>query len=289
MTPAAEHSISSKVRVAVIGNATPSVFRPVTELLGNRTGTVDPSEFPTLTSFLSHIQHSTADVDIVVVLQSWSDEFSAFEVDALIGRTLSSRVLCCYGPWCESDGRNHHIWPEAVRVPARLARAALVAEIDACRRRDPALPVTAARDEVFFHRSRFPDSPASAAAGATLNAVVISHDRVLAETQRQLLNEFGLRASVQMPSAEADTAGIATSLTGPIHLVVHDLDPWSDTMLAPLQSALTRYPAAIHLGIASMPETVILPDVVDRNLGSILPKLDPVNGLLFQVRQMLNS
>src|SRR5258708_1025798 len=49
--------------------------------------------------------------ELIVVFQSWSDQYSASEVDELLAFAPLARVVVCYGAWCESDGRNRQIWP----------------------------------------------------------------------------------------------------------------------------------------------------------------------------------
>ncbi len=251
--------------------------------------TVALTELPSLSDALYDPDDRLLTAGLVIVVQSWPDEFVAADVESLIGRTLNSRLLCCYGPWCESDGRTRSIWPDAVRVPARLARSVISAELDACRRRSPPLPVTAARDEVFSHRNHWPDGESFASVGRRrmadqpLSAVLISHDHVFAETASLVLQDVGMTTAVLRPD-EAPT-----HFAGSPDLVVHDLDPWTDVLAASLKGALKNFPAALHVGVAAMPETVAMPDVVSRNLGTLLPRLDLVNGLLYHVRELLSA
>ena len=56
--------------------------------------------------------------DMVIALQAWPDQFSADDVEKLISLCPLARILCCFGPWCDSDGRTRSIWPLGVRVPA---------------------------------------------------------------------------------------------------------------------------------------------------------------------------
>lgn len=88
--------------------------------------------------------------DLVIVCQSWPDEFSADEVSAALGRWPLALWICCYGAWCESDGRTRTIWPISVRVPVREAASRLnhVWKILTEQRGEP-LPLTASRDEAF--------------------------------------------------------------------------------------------------------------------------------------------
>jgi hypothetical protein len=88
--------------------------------------------------------------DLVVVCQSWPDEFSVAEVSAVLGRWPLALWVVCYGTWCNSDGRTRTIWPIGVRVPVTEAASRLnhVWQILTEQRGEP-LPITASRDEAF--------------------------------------------------------------------------------------------------------------------------------------------
>jgi hypothetical protein len=92
--------------------------------------------------------------DLIVVCQSWSDEYTAREVTALLSAAPLARLLCVYGRWCDSDGRTRNIWPLAVRVPAVEFEARLQREINVLEGRDAPLPLTATRTEIFAVQSR---------------------------------------------------------------------------------------------------------------------------------------
>lgn len=137
--------------------------------------------------------------DLVLVCQSWSDQFSAVDANALVAWFPLARLVCCHGPWCESDGRTRTQWPLAVRVRASLAPARLDLEID--------LPLTATRADVF---------------GATRGAVKLpdlsgifvaidSQDRPLAACWRSWVEVAG-GSVVSQPSKET--------------VVLFDADPW---------------------------------------------------------------
>lgn len=100
---------------------------------------------------VSQLSDATAELpDLVVVCQSWPDEFPASEVSAALGRWPLAQWVCCYGAWCDSDGRSRLTWPLSVRVPAHEAARRLghVWQI-VCKQRGEPLPITASRDEAF--------------------------------------------------------------------------------------------------------------------------------------------
>ena len=88
--------------------------------------------------------------DLVVVCQSWPDEFPASEVSAALGRWPLTLWVCCYGAWCDSDGRTRSIWPISVRASVAEAESRLnhVWRIIVQHDGEP-LPLTASRDEAF--------------------------------------------------------------------------------------------------------------------------------------------
>jgi hypothetical protein len=97
---------------------------------------------------------STADLtaDLIVVAQSWSDQYTPADVAALLSAAPLARVLCVYGRWCDSDGRTRDVWPLAVRVPVAEFETRLRRELEVLERTLPPLPLTASRTEIFAAR-----------------------------------------------------------------------------------------------------------------------------------------
>lgn len=87
--------------------------------------------------------------ELIVVCQSWPDEYTPSDVRRLLASFPLARLVCCYGSWCASDGRGRDIWPAAVRVPAAEAQGRLRRERDVLVGKRPPLPVTAGRDEIY--------------------------------------------------------------------------------------------------------------------------------------------
>jgi hypothetical protein len=88
--------------------------------------------------------------DLVIACQHWPDEYTERDVLRLIGLFPLARIACCYGPWCQADGRRRDIWPLAVRVPVELAAERIDRELEVLAGRRRPLPLTASRDEVFL-------------------------------------------------------------------------------------------------------------------------------------------
>jgi hypothetical protein len=90
--------------------------------------------------------------DLIVVCQTWSDEYTAGEVTVLVSAAPLARILCVYGRWCDSDGRTRDIWPLAVRVPVAEFETRLWCELEVLDGMRPPLPLTASRTEIFAAR-----------------------------------------------------------------------------------------------------------------------------------------
>ena len=88
--------------------------------------------------------------DLVIVCQHWPDEYSERDVRWLLSSYSLARLVCVYGPWCESDGRTRDIWPFSVRVPVRCSADRIGRELEVIAGASPPLPLTASRDEVFL-------------------------------------------------------------------------------------------------------------------------------------------
>lgn len=88
--------------------------------------------------------------DVVLICQHWPDEFTQHDVRRLLTAFPLARLACCYGPWCESDGRTRDIWPLSVRVPVRCAAGRIARELEVLAGLRASLPLTASRDEIFL-------------------------------------------------------------------------------------------------------------------------------------------
>ncbi len=90
-----------------------------------------------------------ADADFVIIFQNYSDQFGQQTVNRLIEMTLGTRVCCCYGPLCASDGRAFETWPVAMRVPVNEFRSYFEQERQRFIAGEAPLPPTASADELF--------------------------------------------------------------------------------------------------------------------------------------------
>jgi len=88
--------------------------------------------------------------DLVIACQHWPDEYTANEVRQLLRGFPLARLICCYGPWCASDGRTRDVWPLSIRVSAACAPRRIDLELDVIAGTRRPLPLTASRDEIFL-------------------------------------------------------------------------------------------------------------------------------------------
>ncbi|MEQ9410572.1 MAG: hypothetical protein RIK87_22745 [Fuerstiella sp.] len=274
-------------RTVLIGSTRRREFEPFLRWL--RTQVTVVAEFASIESAVQTAE-TLAGADLILVLQAWSDQFRPDSVNQLIGLTLQRRLICCYGPFCESDGRNRDVWPDAVRVPQRLAAALIERELTDADAGRPAIPPTAGRDEVFAHRLGQPIHWAPLTSEQTVNAAVISPDRTLRRTVAQALKSFGL-GSVDLPLiAAGDTGHVRQKETsrGPVHVVIHDLDPFSQLVANSLDACRRMFPSATVLGLAAMADAGLAIETADLQLDGMIPKLDMEYGLRWQLKQLLN-
>ena len=143
-----EERKSQLTHVAIIGRSHASEFRTLVRQIQNSHDLVVVGQFDTIQEAVAAGLAERIPADVVVVLQAFSDEYSAADAGQLIGRMLFGRVLCCYGPWCISDGRTHDIWPVVVRVSVGSAWSVLEQEVRNIRAGVPALLPMAAAEEV---------------------------------------------------------------------------------------------------------------------------------------------
>lgn len=239
---------SALARIAIVSGTKDACFDRIRRFLDRGSFVQIVGEFETLDQlFESEVlpnpamagdanDHSSADG--VIVFQSTSDQFAIGDIHRLVGTMLFGRVLCCYGPWCVSDGRSHDLWPVALRVDAHSAIPIIASELEAFRRDLIPISPMAASEEVLAYRMETLEehrrSPGKSLIDRTLpsshrDALVISPDRVFRTTLESLLNSTAFRASgtndIQMAITQLATQRFAG-------VVLVDLDAFSEAELA---------------------------------------------------------
>ncbi|MDA1232517.1 MAG: hypothetical protein O2856_17220 [Planctomycetota bacterium] len=206
--------------VVIIGRVDDSVFCDQLQSLRRNDQLRIVAEYPTLSAGLQAGLGQSVSADFVIVLQSYSDEFTQHQINELIGRLLFSRIVCCYGPWCTADGRSHNLWPVAFRVPAASAPTMIDRELtDFFIGTQSLLPMSAG-EEVFAHRSVFPELTANP---TPRRAIVISDDSAYRKTVAGILETLSCECGV-LPMARESIRSFFTSRQHDRDLVIVDLD-----------------------------------------------------------------
>lgn len=201
--------------------------------------------------------------DLVVIAHNWSNEYNPSDVGRLLQAVPLARWICCYGPWCESDGRSHDVWPPAVRVPARLFEGRLRRELAVLRGEIEALPLTAGRDEIFAfdHPGRFKLPRQSAVVR------VISSDRTLAVYLQETLITAGYQVAAGAGAEPADA-------------VLWDVDPLRSSIWEQVRDFHQRHPQVAILALATFPHRQDVERLLDSGASVVVPKRTCHAGLL---------
>lgn len=82
---------------------------------------------PELAAAARHLATAAADPLLLVIAQSYPDQFSALQVEQLHRCSPLSRIVALLGSWCEGEFRSGRPWPGVMRLywhqfAARLAR-----------------------------------------------------------------------------------------------------------------------------------------------------------------------
>ena len=249
----------------VLGDSRPNEFRPVLELVHRHVA----AGFLRTAADSATFRQTTGSgwfPDFLIALQAWPDQFSAHEVEELISLCPLARILCCFGPWCDSDGRTRSIWPLGVRVqaaafPSRFEHeVALLANSRDVR---PPLPLTASRTEIFeFDFAR----PAARRPSAQVVSV-ISPDRRFREMLASAVKAAGFHVcgphDTEQPAA-----------------IVFDADPWDDDRAKALATIRAAHPRSQLIACVGFPRPHVDAELRRRGADGIWFKLAPLAELL---------
>ena len=270
---------TDRCRAVLIGNEFRREFQSLVGWIRRNTQVV--GSFRTIGEAVESRRLNEDASDLAIVLQSWSDEYAAGDVNELIGRTLFRRLVCCFGAACESDGRNRAVWPAATRISVPLAGSVIASEILRLTDGEEAIPPTAAADEIFSYRMCGNQNGGVPVNPDGRNGAVVSPDAALRRTMVTALKEQGLMSlglplitvSGKHPVRQKETS------RGPVHIVLHDLDPWGAPVADSLTAVRRMFPSAVILGLAGLPNAGLAVEIADQKLAGIVPKLDLENGL----------
>ncbi len=238
------------MQVLIVGLTATPEFADVVSLLRTQ---VSSEEIRTCRSVEEVSTSSTA--ELLVVLQQWPDEFTSSEVLTLINRHPLSRLIVCYGPWCESDGRTRDVWPHAVRVALTEAPDRLRQEIEHIRRGHPPLPLTATREETFEHHLSV-DLHGNT---SPKRIGMLSADTAFLDWMQNVLQDAGHTANA--------------SILSQTDVVVWDADPWTPNGRERLATVLPLCVGKPLIAMCGFPRRHEVRELLDTGVTLVLPKV----------------
>lgn len=252
-----------RLRILVLGNPRAPEMQGVMHAVRTKAAKADLKQFPGVRGAVDLVNGRNWHPDLVVVLQTWPVEFPANEVHQLFELCPLARVVCCFGAWCEADGRNRSIWPLAVRVAARVAGPRIRRELDVLAGTVRLLPATASRDEVFAF-----DCPGTLSSAIAHEMVLVrSPDVALKCWLERLLTTAGYRIVGE------DDFGQSTA-------IVWDVDPWHAATASELRESSLQNPAIPIIALISLahPEDIVA--IESHGASQVVAKLSPQNEIV---------
>ena len=195
----------------------------------------------------------TDEPDLVVVIQSRPDQYSASEAQQLLSHLPLTRLIVCHGPWCSGDGRNRDIWPLATRISHTGFFARLADEIEALAGFSNALPWTAGRDEIAAAELSTPTLQPEPRFTFFLDSADAQFQRMFAS---QLLALGGHAVALQ------DT-----------DVLLIDIDPWSTAMSQHIAGLISRATACRTFLLTGSPDAIPSEVVEGAGPTSVIDKL----------------
>jgi hypothetical protein len=235
----------------------------------------------TCVSTFAHLRESLIEdghPDLLVIVQTWSDEFHFDELLTLPGIGPYSHIICCYGPWCASDGRSRQNFPLALRVPVEHLSATLSKQWrHILSGSGPSLDWTAGRDEVFQYQygrrsvisvENGRDSHAAPPATKTQPSVQIHcADRELSNLWLETLKSAGM-----MTGGTADQANEQH--------ILWDVDVWSDSIADEWQRLLVQSPATHIIAVAGFITADLSTKMCAAGARRVTSKLIPLDSIV---------
>ena len=250
----------SDLNALLLGDFSSSDLHPVETVVREL---IDPDQlrrFVSLDKLTAGITESWIP-DVVIVGQNCSDEFPNQHVQRLLGLFPLARWYCCFGPWCDSDGRTRDLWPLAIRLraadaPERLRQDFLSATAT------PPLPWTASRGEIFEE----------VATGAvpnlrSLRIAVSSPDRAWHDMWLAALRRAGAQilSSDELRRAQA---------------LLWDADPWDDAKGLQLATLKRQFPQLKVTAAMGLYSAALADELRRHGCASVVCKLSPIRAVL---------
>lgn len=205
--------------------------------------------------------------DLIVALQFWPEQFSGNDVRRLLPLAPLARIVCVCGAWCDSEGRTHPHWPLAVRAPVPTAIDRIRRELAAIRGETAALPLTAARGEIFAADMKF----ALQAPPRSMQVAVESPDRCY----EQMLSAALVRGGHQVVGLENSPPPAA---------ILWDSDPWDNVRLAELRSLRSAHSKATIVACTGFYRDDQASAIHGAGADAVWSKLAPLTMLLSKVQ-----
>lgn len=266
--------LASRPNVLVVGDPHLGHFEPIVQFVRQLIGDQHVQQIGDLSQAENVVGTAAGlEPDVIVVLQAWPDQYSVADANLLISKFPFARLVCCYGPWCDSDGRNRSIWPLAVRVPtaafaARFSQelALIAAPMQNSQRADQLLPLTASRSEIFaFDFDRAPTR-----ALATISAAIVSPDRSWREMIAAALSKRGARLVSESAADGAD-------------VIVFDADPWNTQSALQLTALRQAHPKARLIACCGFPRRDLEAALRHSGADDVWFKLESLDSLAHQM------
>ena len=239
--------------ILVVGRTDRDEFQPLLGWLTDRVcrghRCVMAGDLSTVRAQFSHDEFP----DLIVVLQSFPDEFTQQDVQNLFAFAPLARVVVSYGAWCESDGRNHAIWPLSVRIPVWSAESRILREwqlIQTPGEQVP-LPWSASREEIFAA-----DHPWLTLGGDPQKVLLDSPDPSFRQYLVERLTANGHQVVQDQPT-----------------VTMFDADPWGTARAAALSELRLKHPQAEIVALANLVQPPLIADLSRYGVRKVLPKL----------------
>lgn len=204
--------------------------------------------------------------DLLVVVQDWPDQWSESDICRLMQAFPLTRLVCSYGPWCDSDGRNRDLWPSGSRVPRELTATRIARELQSLgRQAGNVLPLTAGRDEVFEYDC------SEIRVGPGVRIAIHSPDRAYREMLESAVAQWGC-SGVALDSDPA--------------VVLWDADPWDAARCDDLKAFASAHPQLRILVLIGFIRDDVTAEAQRAGAQAVCPKLAPLAQLADRVREL---
>jgi len=256
----------SCLNLLLLGDSELDDFRPVVQFLHSHGAIKTERRTADVSGLRQTIERDGWYPDLVVACEAWPDRFSEAAVLELLALCPLARIVCCFGPWCDSAGRTRSIWPLALRVPVAASQPRIEREIAMLENdRSPSrpLPLTASRAEIF----EFDFGPSEISTPPGTTAKVVSPDRRWREMLQAALAKHGCRVDYAGDSSAAD-------------VVLYDADPWDAVRETDLSLVHTKHPQARLIACAGFPRSDFYANLLRAGAHEIWFKLAPLDELV---------